>query len=256
MENIGTHKKLITECYFRNTAMDLTQWREQFAEDLTLTVVNIPARSGSTRVKDKNIREIGGLPLLAYTIKVAKVIPGVDRVIVNTDSPRYAALAEKYGAEVPFLRPEDIASSTSNSYWAYYFLFRHLVDEDYPVKSIITMAPTNPFRNVGHLTRLIEILHREGCVQTAMAVSSNLDCISIADNSGLKRLHMNAPKNTKLFKPLGHFTAQHCLHVHIKGKYIEFLKNPIELVDIDTEEDFILAQRIIENDLYDFGVPL
>jgi len=254
--DFSSSKKLITETYFRNTALDLTEWREQFDQDLNRTVVNIPARAGSTRIKDKNIRDICGIPLLAYTIKIAKAIPGVDRVIVNTDNVHYARIAEKHGAEAPFLRPASLASSTSNSYWAYYFLFRHLVDEDYPVKSIITLPPTNPFRNVAHLTKLVEILFRKGGVQTAMAVNVNPDSIAYLSKPGLKRLSPSVPEDGLLFKPLGHFTGQHCLHVHIKGKHIEFLTNPIELVDIDTEEDIAMTQQIIENDLYDFGVVI
>ena len=69
----------------------------------------IPARSGSKGVKDKNIRMLGNHPLIAYSIAAAKLANGIDRVIVSTDSEQYAAIAGKYGAETPFLRPADIS---------------------------------------------------------------------------------------------------------------------------------------------------
>ena len=68
-------------------------------------VALIPARSGSKRIKDKNILKINGHPLLAYTIRVALNCKIFDRIVCVTDSKKYAKIAEKYGAEVPVLRP-------------------------------------------------------------------------------------------------------------------------------------------------------
>ena len=73
----------------------------------------IPARSGSKGVKNKNIRLLNGYPMIAYTIAAAKLSENIDRVIVSTDSEQYAEIAQKYGAEVPFLRPAEISGDTS-----------------------------------------------------------------------------------------------------------------------------------------------
>ena len=73
----------------------------------------IPARSGSKGIKDKNIATVGGHPLLAYSIAVAKLCESIDEVIVSTDSMEYAAVATKYGAMVPFLRPKSLALDNS-----------------------------------------------------------------------------------------------------------------------------------------------
>lgn len=69
----------------------------------------IPARSGSKGVKDKNILTFFGHPMIAYTIAAAALCKSIDRIIVSTDSEKYAGIAEKYGAEVPFLRPAEIS---------------------------------------------------------------------------------------------------------------------------------------------------
>lgn len=67
----------------------------------------IPARSGSKSVVDKNIRLINGKPMLAYSIEHALQTSLIDRVIVSTDSEKYASIAREYGAEVPFIRPAE-----------------------------------------------------------------------------------------------------------------------------------------------------
>ena len=81
-------------------------------DDFSLVAL-IPARAGSVRVKDKNIRKLNGIPLLAYSIRCA-ILSGVfDKVICATDSQEYAEIAIEFGAEVPVLRSADISNSTS-----------------------------------------------------------------------------------------------------------------------------------------------
>ena len=73
----------------------------------------IPARAGSKSVKDKNIAQLGGHPLIAYSIAAAKLSDLVERVIVSTDSQEYAEIASQYGADVPFIRPQEYSTDTS-----------------------------------------------------------------------------------------------------------------------------------------------
>src|SRR5690242_9401803 len=76
-------------------------------------VALIPARAGSERVPGKNVRELGGHPLLAYSIAGAQESGIFDAIVVSTDSPEIAEIAAAYGAEVPGLRPAELAGSTS-----------------------------------------------------------------------------------------------------------------------------------------------
>ena len=73
----------------------------------------IPARSGSKSLVDKNIKELSGHPVIAYSIAVAKLSKKIDRVIVSTNSKKYAYIARQYGAEVPFIRPDEFSTDTS-----------------------------------------------------------------------------------------------------------------------------------------------
>ena len=76
----------------------------------------IPARSGSKGVRDKNIRNLCGKPLMAYTIEAALESGEFDEVMVSTDSEHYAEIARKYGASVPFLRSAKTASDSASSW--------------------------------------------------------------------------------------------------------------------------------------------
>lgn len=77
-------------------------------------VAIIPARSKSKGVPDKNIIPLNGIPLISYSIQAAKLSTLIDKVIVSTDSLEYAEIAKKYGADVPFIRPEKYARDDSN----------------------------------------------------------------------------------------------------------------------------------------------
>jgi CMP-N-acetylneuraminic acid synthetase len=109
-------------------------------------VALIPARAGSKRVKGKNVRPLGGHPVLAYSIAAAVESGVFAAVIVSTDAEEYAAIARHYGAEVPFLRPPEIAGDKSPDVeWVAHALARLRADgRAFDCFSIL--RPTSPFR--------------------------------------------------------------------------------------------------------------
>ena len=109
-------------------------------------VAFIPARSGSKRVQHKNIRPLGGHPLLAYTVRAAIDSGVFDAVICATDNAQYADVARHYGAEVPCLRPAEISGDTSPDIEWVVWLLNVLgqAGREYDVFSIL--RPTSPFR--------------------------------------------------------------------------------------------------------------
>lgn len=119
----------------------------------------IPARSGSKSVADKNIRPIGGKPMLAYSILHAKESGAVSRVIVSTDSKKYAEIAKGYGAEVPFLRPAEYATDTALDIDVFLHALRHLRDkEGYLPEMVVQLRPTYPIRDPKDIGRMVELL--------------------------------------------------------------------------------------------------
>jgi N-acylneuraminate cytidylyltransferase len=118
-------------------------------------VALIPARSGSERVPEKNIRPLAGHPLLAYAIAAAKQAGIFDRIVCSTDSGKIAEVAQRYGADIPFLRPQALATSTSPDIeWIRHALDQ--LDEHYDLFAIV--RATNPFRGPDVLRRGLEQL--------------------------------------------------------------------------------------------------
>src|SRR5210317_468694 len=106
----------------------------------------IPARSGSKRVPDKNIRLLAGHPVVAYTIAAALGSGIFKDVIVSTDSEHYAEIAKHYGAQVPFLRPAELAGDQSPDIEWLEFTLCRLRDTDRKHDCFSILRPTSPFR--------------------------------------------------------------------------------------------------------------
>lgn len=123
------------------------------------TVGLIPARAGSKGIPNKNIALLAGQPLIAYTIQAAIESRLLSRVLVSTDSPTIAQIAKKCGAEVPFLRPAELARDDTPRLP----VVRHAVEylertEGYKPDLIVTLQPTSPLRRAEHIDSAIEML--------------------------------------------------------------------------------------------------
>lgn len=117
----------------------------------------IPARGGSKAVPRKNIKKLGGRPLIAYTIKEAKNSRYIDRVVVSTDDTGIAKVAKRYGAEPPFLRPAELARDKSSSLSVLLHAIHYLEKkENYFADIIVFLQPTSPFRKAKHIDEGIE----------------------------------------------------------------------------------------------------
>lgn len=109
----------------------------------------IPARGGSKSIPKKNIIDLGGFPLIAYSIAAAKMSKYISRIIVSTDSQEIAEIAKHYGAEVPFLRPKKFAMDNSRDIG----LVNHVIrwfkcNENYYPDYLVFLRPTTPLRSI------------------------------------------------------------------------------------------------------------
>ncbi len=107
----------------------------------------IPARQGSERIKNKNIIRIFNLPLLAHTIIAAKKSKIFDKIILSTDSKKYAKIGSKFGAETPFLRPKIFSKSISPDFEWVNFTLNKLKKKGENFTHFFILRPTNPFRS-------------------------------------------------------------------------------------------------------------
>jgi N-acylneuraminate cytidylyltransferase len=117
------------------------------------TVAFIPARAGSKRVKNKNIRPLGGHPMLAYSIRAAIDSGVFDAVLCATDSEQYADVARHYGAEVPLLRAAEISGDKSPDIEWVIWMLKTLKESGRDFEIFSILRPTNPFRQPATIRR-------------------------------------------------------------------------------------------------------
>jgi CMP-N,N'-diacetyllegionaminic acid synthase len=125
----------------------------------------IPARGGSKGVPHKNIRIVGGKPLMAYTIELALAMRNyLHRVIVSTDDTEIARIAEQYGAEAPFLRPPELAGDHISMVPVLQHAVRHIEQQDgIHLDWILLLQPTVPFRSQGDIQEVLGLGQKGGC---------------------------------------------------------------------------------------------
>jgi len=255
MKSLREWKEHISRTFFGYGGIDIEYFFQCVDGPLDKTVVHIPARSGSTRNPDKNNAEISHAPLLAYTIRVALAL-GVDRVIVNTDSRKYAEIAERHGAEVPFLRPEILNRNDVSPGLATYYLERYLLSQGYPLGTIVDMYPTSPFRNVATIRKYLQAVAKAGFCATALL--PDFDLRGLHNGQGPIRVTGGPGMDSSIihFKVMANFLGRKIVASEKCWFHYELIDNPVELIDIDTPADLALAEFIVENGLYDFGVEI
>lgn len=120
----------------------------------------IPARGGSKGVPKKNVKLLAGFPLIAYSIAAAKLSKKVDRVIVSTDCPEIAEIAKSFGADVPFLRPTELAQDFSPDIDAFKHACTWLRDNERGAEDAfwLQLRPTTPFRDPNLIDAAIDML--------------------------------------------------------------------------------------------------
>ncbi|MCC7104113.1 MAG: acylneuraminate cytidylyltransferase family protein [Chloroflexi bacterium] len=136
----------------------------------------IPARGGSKGVPGKNVKLLGGIPLIAHSILAAQRSLALDRTIVSTDDDEIADVARDYGAEVPFKRPADIAADQTPDLPVFQHALRWLDEhEGYRPDFVIHLRPTQPFRPLGLIDEVVTRLRQADvdCVKSLAPVEQH-----------------------------------------------------------------------------------
>lgn len=246
--------------------------RENYNINENLVIALIPARGGSKGVFKKNIRSLNGYPLIAYSIMAARLSNMIDRVIVSTDSEEIASIAEKYGAEVPFIRPAELAGDQSGDigFVAHAIEWFRKNESDIP-GYIVHVRPTTPLRDVNIVDRAIQMIrsHPE---------ATSLRSGHLASESPFKWFEMNKEGYFEsICKGLSNEEAnngrQKFPDVYIPDGYVDVIKTDFVVrneilhgnnmlgykspvcVEVDTEDDFNMLEYQIEkygSDIFDY----
>lgn len=120
----------------------------------------IPARGGSKGVPRKNLRQLGGKPLLGWSLDTALSVSEIDRVLLSTDDPEIAEVGRRLGADVPFLRPEELARDDTPTLAVLEHAIRWLQDRGDAYDVVALLQPTSPFRPPGLVEAALDLLVR------------------------------------------------------------------------------------------------
>ncbi len=221
----------------------------------------IPARGGSKGLPKKNIRSLAGKPLIAYTITAAKQAKHVDPVVVSTDDDEIALVAKKYGAEVPFLRPPELATDDAAAIDTFIYTIKRL-REDFGQdhRECVVLQPTSPLRDARDIDNAIALFY-EKQADSVISVSELTHPPHWAkkiDAHGILRDYFDAPVGSlnrqaleKAFMPNGAiYVFKSAL---LMGKYSYYSDKTYAYVmprersiDIDDQWDFEFAEFMME----------
>lgn len=132
----------------------------------------IPARAGSKRIVNKNIKLFAGKPLIAWTIEAAKVCENITDIVVSTDGEDIAAIAKQYGAEIPFMRPDNLSSDTALSIDVVLHAIDFLSESGRDYDLLLLLQPTSPLRSTSDISTAIDFFNRSN----AQGVISVCEC--------------------------------------------------------------------------------
>jgi CMP-N-acetylneuraminic acid synthetase len=217
----------------------------------------IPARGGSKGLPRKNIIDLAGKPLVVYSILAARYARHITRVIVSTEDEGIAAVAKEWGAEVPFLRPGEMAEDNASVGDAISYTISRLGGHS-ENRVYVILFPTSPFRTPAFIDQMLEVLFSGyRSVTTVKAVTIDRQLVFIADkqnNNGLVNIFGEGgsiPAWKKYYRPYASFHASS--GQKIEKHYYHVLTDKCMLIDIDTPRDLRWAEAVISKNLFDFG---
>lgn len=225
----------------------------------------IPARGGSKRIPNKNIRKFAGKPLIAWSIESA-LKSGLDKVIVTTDNDKIAGIAKKYGAEVPFIRPSNLANDKSGVEPVLKHAFEWLRNnKNYKADAIALLMPTNPTRTSELINEAIKIFKKtkpDSVVSVTEATANNnpywvlkrnkKNNVVLFTGRSLKKIITRSQDLPKCYsrndliyilKPQNLYEKKPNLY----GNKVELFENEdFYNVDINTENDWFISEQKVK----------
>tara|TARA_B100000686_G_C16584235_1_gene859836 strand:- start:94 stop:816 length:723 start_codon:yes stop_codon:yes gene_type:complete len=229
------------------------------------TLAIIPARAGSKGLPDKNIKLLANKPLISYSILAGKKSKLISRVIVSTDSTKYASIAKDYDAEVPFLRPKNISGDFSTDY----DFVKHAIDwldknENYYPDLIVNLRPVTPLRDPKLIDDAITFLNRDSdctSLRSAHEMSETAYKMCEIDQGYFKSIcngsydhdELNKPRQSfpTTYTPNGYVDVMRSSYINknklLYGDRVKAFITPVSY-EVDSIDDFQLLEWLLEKD--------
>ena len=224
----------------------------------------ICARGGSQGVPRKNIRLLAGKPLIAHSIEFALASKMIDRTIVSTEDEEIAKIARDYGAEVPFMRPVELAQDHSSSIAVVEHAISWLGEHEKKIPGyVMLLQPTSPFRTDTDIDEVVKISREhkraavvsltESCCHPFLTkrILENGSLVDFSDESS-KQSDLSRQRLPRAYKINGSIYLNSCeslLHdkTFFPKETFAYIMPKERSIDIDTEYDFYLAELILKN---------
>ena len=226
----------------------------------------IPARGGSKSIPHKNIRSFAGHPLIAYSIAAGRAAECVSRLIVSTDDEEIARVSRRYGAEVPFMRPANLAEDNTPDHPVFQHALEWLVErEGYLPEIVVQLRPTSPLRRAWHIDQAVMNLlaHPEAdAIRTVCVPFQNpFKMWQIRSDGQMEPLIQtgnrepyNMPRQLlpDVYWQTGYVDAVWSDTILKKGSMtgetiLPLIIPPGDWIDIDSADDWRRAERLIES---------
>lgn len=218
----------------------------------------IPARSGSKGLRDKNIKELLGKPLIAYSIEAAVQSNLFDEVMVSTDSEEYAEIARLCGASIPFLRSKEMSSDNADSWDAVREVLDMYKELGKEFDTVCLLQPTSPLRKSDNIVEAYEVFV-EKKADTVIGVCetehSPLWENTLPEDNSMDNFIEESNDLRRQLLPI-FYRINGAMYIVSTDKIVKrenlyrnsfaYIMPIAQSIDIDTELDFILAEKIIE----------
>ncbi len=225
-------------------------------EKLKDTLFVITARGGSKGLPGKNIKDLCGKPLIAYSIDVARAFVSDENICVSTDSPEIIEVVEKYGLKVPFVRPAELATDTTSSNDVLLHAVRFFGNQGKNFTRLVLLQPTSPLRTVEDVQGAID-LYRSDIDMVVSVTKSHAPAVLCSENSEgfiQLRFNENAVGRQSVPEMYEYNGAVYVINIESLLAYglgnfkhsIKFVMNKQNSIDIDDIYDFALAKIIME----------
>lgn len=218
----------------------------------------IPARGGSKGIKNKNIIDLCGKPLIAYTIEAAKKSRFIDRIVVTTDSEAIAEVARKYGADTPFMRPKKYAEDTSKTIDAVMHAIGWFQEHGERYDALVLLQPTVPLRDNYDIDAAIETFEqneKEPIVSVCEADNNPTLIRSVGKNGRLEKL-LDLSSTVRRQDMPKYYVVNGAIYINRiddLSEHTSFNDNPVPYimskehsVDIDEERDLLIIRAYME----------
>ncbi len=212
----------------------------------------IPARGGSKSVPRKNLLQVAGKPLIAYSIQHALECSQVTRTIVSTDDDEIAEVSRGFGAEVPFRRPAEFASDTATDFQVFRHALLFLQEQGYTPDLIVHLRPTGPVRRIELIEHAIGMMLRH-------PEADSLRAVGLAEQTPFKMWRIEGSYLRQALELPG-FPESHSMPrqklpaVYWQNGYVDIVR-PRTIIELDSMVGKVVLPFVVEGKIHELDYP-